>query len=54
MSDPSPYAIPLEQLVGSAHVPVEDQVEEKATEPPVPDVVPRERVSQLADTRASL
>jgi hypothetical protein len=37
------YAVPVDALERSAHVPLEDQVEEHA-EPPTPDVIPPERV----------
>ena len=37
------YAVPVDALERSAHVPLEDQVEEHA-EPPTPDIIPPERV----------
>jgi len=41
------YAVPLDALEQSAHVPIEDQVEERDAEPPPPDAVPKERVEAL-------
>ena len=43
--DTNKYAVPLDALENSAHVPVEDQVTEHA-EPPAPDVVNEERLAQ--------
>jgi hypothetical protein len=39
------YAVPIDALEGSAHVPLDEQVEEHA-EPPPPDVVDPERVAR--------
>jgi len=43
--DTNKYAVTLDALENSAHVPLDDQVTEQA-EPPAPDVVNEERLAQ--------